>query len=152
MKAFAHSTEIDPRVISPPTMNYGQHQRFSVADKREYRYEMLVGEFRAKIHDCFAKFRQGEIADSYDEADAAEFPQLFDWRSKGFPGLDSLLNNDHELLVELIKHWEYDISHAMTEFDGTEPSKWIVMSIDNVMLTPDSVVVTGIAYERQATR
>ena len=148
MKAFAHSIEIDPRVISPPTMNYGQHQRFSTADRREYRYEMSVGEFRAKIDDCFAKFRQGEIADTYDEGDATEFPQLFDWRSRRFPDLDSLLNNDRELLIELIKYWEYDISHAVTEFTGPEPSEWIVMSIDDVIMSLDSVVVIGAAYER----
>lgn len=150
MKAFAHSIEIDPRVISPPAMNYGQHQRFSAADKCVYRFEMSISEFRAKAGRCFAEFRQGEIADTYDETDAAEFPQLFDWRSKGFPDLDALLNKDHELLVELIKYLEFDVSHAMTEFAGTEPSEWIVMSIDEVVLSNDTVVVTGIAYERSA--
>ena len=129
-------------------MNYGQHQRFSVDDRREYRYEFSADEFRAKIEDCFEKFRQGEIDDTYDEEDVVEFPQLFDWRSKGYPNLDSLLSNDRELLIELIKYWEYDISHAITEFTGNEPSEWIVMSIDEIRLSSNSVDVVGTAYQR----
>jgi hypothetical protein len=149
MKAFAHSVEIDPRIISPPTMNYGQHQRFPKDARREYRYEMTLDEFRGKIAESFAAFRQGEIEDTYDEEDAAEFPSLFDWRSKGYPNLDSLIADDHELLVELLKYWEYDISHSLTEFVGNKPSEWIVMSIDEIRLTSESAHVVGVAYKRR---
>ncbi len=148
MRVFIHSEEIDPRIIGPPTMNYGQHPRFSEEKRREYRYEMAVDEFRAKIAECFAKFRQGEIDDTYDEEDVAEFPQLFAWRSKGYPKLDSLIADDHELLVELLRYWEYDMSHALSEFVGNEPSEWIVMSIDEIRLTPESIRVIGTAYQR----
>ena len=150
MKAFVQDVEIDPLVIGPPTMNYGQHQRCSQDASRQYRYEMSVEEFLSKIGDCFEKFRLGEIEDVYDEANSLEFPELFNWRSKGYPSLESLVASDPYLLVELIKYWEYDISHAMTEFASNKPTGWIVMSIDDVVLSPNSVNIFGTTYDRWA--
>ena len=149
MKALIEQTEVATNSIGPPAMNYGQHQRWPIDQQRQYQLVLSKNEFVNKIGPCFENSRQGEMNDDYDEEDRSDFPQLFAWRELGYPSFRELLHNDTALLEQLLKYWEYDISHALSEFSGKSRQVFYsVNSIDEVVFDGDCVTVKGIAYEQ----
>lgn len=148
MRAFIETEQINPGCIGPPAVNYGQHNRWPISQRRRYSFHLKNDEFFNKVSECFENFRQGELADIFDEDDKNHFPELMKWRELNYPNLQVLFQKNKRLLEQLIIYLEYDISQVLSDFEDRSWKRlFSVNSISGVEFAEEQIVVSGIAYE-----
>lgn len=147
MDVLINGAVVDPRRVGPPTMSYGQHQRWDPADARRYTYVLTRAELRDRVGEVFERFRS-ETRDDEPDGDPDTFPELEQWRALGFPDLRALADEHRELLGRLLVFDEYDVSHALSGWEAQQWTRsWSVNSIDRVSVDGELVRIEGVAYE-----
>lgn len=143
MRWLIEDLPVEPGIIGPPAMNFGQHHRWKDLPSLPYRCELSLEEFVGHIEEPFAGFRACELGEEEDNGEEV----LIAYREAGFPELSALLTDNRPLLSEVVRWLDLDLLNSMSVARvAGAPLYYSVNSLDSVHFTANKVVLEGIAY------
>lgn len=146
MNVFINGNNVNPRIVRPPHLNYGQMQRWSEFVELRYTIELPVQEFEKQIGKKFDEFRKDEMENYESDED---YPYLDEFAEKGFPQLSTLLKDDFYLLEQIIVDLlDLEILECICDYRFVLTKYWYsINSVDSVKLHDNIICIEGIAFK-----
>lgn len=146
MKYFIDNIEINPKIIGPPAMNYGQLSRYHGKKQVDYACWMSKIEFLEKFETLFVDLKNEEILDNHLNEEG-EFPILDKWKDIGYPDLANLMEDHIDLLKELIIFNDLEVLNELdvSELSKTTDGYYAINSLDWVKIESD-ISFGGVAF------